>query len=706
MQISLKWVNELVNIAEINLNTLIEKLTLGGFEVEEVLEIDINRKKQIVLDISATANRSDSLSIYGISTEIAALLDQPVKNSKYVLASQTWRQMFEKQSEILSEDSDCSMFISIIVENFTNQISPKWLKEKLLSSGVVPSNNLVDFQNYILLETGYPFEFYDLKKIELELATSEFNFSIEQIQKQQNFLAKNQFSYELESSILTIKANKIPISIAGIIGAQNFSVSDSTTSLVIEGSIFKAGKIRQQSRKLGLRTDRSARYEKSIKSTYLKESFYRLLSLLRISNPNLTFKLHTIKQTEEQPLSVIILRYKTINEILGPINSSTTIEAKYISRKQIDEYLIRLNFEFTYDQSKDIWRIKIPHLRTEDINREIDLIEEIGRLNGFNNFLTALPKISKIGDEDSHYKIRKKINSSLLNLGLNECIHSSLVNQATFLTNEIELVNPLLADYSSLRSSLLPNLLKTVQENLKQKNKSVEGFEYGHVFCSNSKIRFQEKEHVAGIFGGLQSKLSWTNLELEISWFEAKGKIEQLFDQLNLFCCWKACSNRKEIQLFHPYRNAEIYSDAGKSFGIFGQIHPLLANKLNLPSEIYLFEFDLEVIEFQIQKNKLTFYKSYSLYPKIVKDLSFIIQKDIPFKIIQDILYCNGTEFLSEINLLDEYQGPSIPSKHTSLCLQFVFQSNNRTLETKEIDNIIQQFKVILINKFNANIRN
>jgi phenylalanyl-tRNA synthetase beta chain len=697
MQISLKWVNELVNIEEINLNTLIEKLTLGGFEVEEVLELDINRKKQIVLDISATANRSDSLSIYGISTEIAALLDQPVKNSKYVLANKNWRQIFEEQLETLSENSDCSMFISIIVENLTNQISPKWVKEKLLSSGIVPSNNLVDFQNYILLETGYPFEFYDLKKIELELATSEFNFSIEQIEKKQNFLAKNEFSYELENSILTIKANKTPISIAGIIGAQNFSISDSTTSLIIEGSIFKAGKIRQQSRKLGLRTDRSARYEKSIKSTYLKESFYRLLSLFRISNPNLTFKLHTIKQTEEQPLSVIILRYKTINEILGPINSSTTIEPKYISRKQIDEYLIR---------SKDIWHIKIPHLRTEDISREIDLIEEIGRLNGFNNFLTALPKISRIGDEDSHYKIRKKINSCLLNLGLNECIHYSLVNQATFLTNEIELVNPLLADYSSLRSSLLPNLLKTVQENFKQKNISVEGFEYGHVFCSSSKIKFQEKEHIAGIFGGLQSKLSWTNLEVGISWFEAKGKIEQLFDQLNLFCYWELSSNRREIQLLHPYRNAEIYSEEGKSFGIFGQIHPLLANKLNLSSEIYLFEFDLEVIEFQIQKNKLTFYKSYSLYPKIIKDLSFIIQKDISFKLIQEILYCNGTKFLSEINLLDEYQGPSIPSKHTSLCLQFVFQSNIRTLETKEIETIIQQFKAILINKFNATIRN
>lgn len=706
MQISLKWVNELVNIEEINLDILIEKLTLGGFEVEEILEVEINRQKQIVLDISATANRSDSLSIYGISTEIAALLDQPLKTSKCAVNNKEWRKIFEKKSETLSEDSNCSMFISIIVENLTNQTSPKWLKEKLLSSGILPSNNLVDFQNYILLETGYPFEFYDVKKIQSEVSNLQFSLSIEQAQGNPNFVTNNQVSYKLENSILTIQANEIPISIAGIIGADNFSISESTNSLLIEGSIFKASTIRQQSRKLGLRTDRSARYEKSIRPTYLKTSFYRLLSLLRISNPNLSLKLHTIKQMEEQPKVVILLRYKKINEILGPINSPTKIESKYISRKEVDHYLTRLKFEFTYDKSKEIWHVKIPHLRIEDIAREIDLIEEIGRLHGFNNFLTALPKISRIGNNDSHYKLKKKINSCLLNLGLNECIHYSLVNQSTFLTNEIDLVNPLLSDYSSLRLSLLPNLLKTVQENFQQKNKSLEGFEYGHVFSSSSKTKFEEKDHVAGVFGGIESKLSWTNSELGVSWFEAKGKIEQLFDQLNLLCYWKPCSNRNETKFFHPYRSAEIYSAEGKSFGIFGQIHPLLANKLNLASETYLFEFDLEMIEFQIQKNKLTFYKSYSLYPKIVKDLSLVIKNDIPFESIRKTLYSNGTEFLSEINLLDEYQGSSIPPKFKSLCLQFVFQSNRRTLETKEVDNILQQFQAILIQKFHANIRN
>ena len=391
---------------------------------------------------------------------------------------------------------------------------------------------------------------------------------------------------------------------------------------------------------------------------------------------------------------------------ISVINSSNNKDSKYISQEKIEEYLTRLNFKFTYDKFHSAWSVKIPHSRTEDLVREIDLIEEIGRLHGFNNFLTTLPKISAIGTEDSTYKIRKKITNCLLNIGLNEFIHYSLVNKKTFLNNEVELINPLLVDYSSLRRSLLPNLLKTVQENLKQKNLSIEGFEYGHVFSSNSKTNFEEKEHVAGVLGGIRTKFSWTTSEIEISWFEAKGKIEQLLNQLNLLTYWQPCSEIKASNLLHPYRSAEIYLSNNLNLGIFGQIHPLLANQLNISSEIYLFEFDIDSIELQLQNNKLTFYKSYSLYPKIIKDLSFIIQKDIPFEQIRKLLYCNGTEFLSEVNLLDEYQGKSIQENHTSMCSHLIFQSNTRTLENKEIDILIQHFQSILIQKFNANIRN
>jgi phenylalanyl-tRNA synthetase beta chain len=721
MQISLKWINELVNIETIQIDDLIDKLTLGGFEVEEILEVEINQEKQIVLDISATANRSDSLSIQGISAEIIALLDQKPKISTYAINNLDWKQKVEKLSIIGSEsdgaistdflipkntqnENYCSTLLAVVVANFIDTTTPHWIKEKLISSGIIPVNNLLDFQNYILLETGYPFAFYDFEKLSTRLNDSKFSLSLENAKNNQTFLANNDLEYNLDESNIVIKANNLSISIAGIIESKYVKYSELTNSLLIEGSIFNASNIRQQSRRLGLRTDRSARYEKSLKNSYLIESLYRLISLLRINNPNLTCKVHTVFKTNEPSLNSISLRYQTIKEILGPIRKISQTNFDYISPEIVTGYLERLNFQFSYNQSQLRWDVQIPHLRSDDITREIDLIEEIGRLHGFNNFLTTLPKIKTIGNEDLSYKTRKKITSCLLNLGLNELIHYSLVNETT--NKKIELINPLLSDCSNLRTSLLPNLLETVKDNLKQGNSSIEGFEYGHVFSGDIETSFEEKEHVAGIFQVNKTKFEVSEMNHIFIWLEAKGKIEQLFRQLNLLIYWEIRSISTQENIFHPYQSGNVYLINGQKIGTFGQLHPLLANRLALPEKIYLFEFDMNIIQNQLQKNKLAMYKEYSLYPKITKDLSFIIRQDVPFDKLQEVLYLNGSQFLSEVKLLDEYRGQSIPEDYTSLCLQLIFQSNKKTLKNKDIESIMTDLQLVLTKKFDAIIRN
>ena len=704
MQISLKWVNELVNIETVNLDDLIEKLTLGGFEVEEIVELEINNKKEIALDISATANRSDSLSIQGISNEIATLLNKSVQSAKYSIADSNWKSDIENLSLTIEDKQDCSTFIAMTVENLNDFTVPKWIKDKLLSSGITPTNNLLDFQNYILLETGYPFEFYDLDKIYSALNESKFNLTIETGTNNEQFLASNDTNYSLNESISIIKANELPISIAGIIPKKEFCYSETTTALLIEGSIFNSTTIRQQSRTLGLRTDRSARYEKSLKNTNLLESFYKLIYLLRIANPTLTCKLHTIKESVKQKSEPILLQYKTIKEILGPIKEDSKTDI-YIKPDLITNYLNRLNFDHTYDELELVWKVNIPYLRSDDITREIDLVEEIGRLHGFNNFVSRLPKLKTIGNEDSSYQTRKKIISCFLNLGFNELIHYSLVKEKTFTTNEIKLVNPLITDYSNLRSTLLPSIIQTVQENLKQGNPLIEGFEFGHVFSGDSINNFEEKEHVAGVFGGIDRKSTWSESLQPLTWFEAKGKLEQFFKQLNLITQWEAFELSEDNEIYHPYCTAQLYLDNKIELGTFGKIHPILAKRLNLPSNLYLFEFDFESIRNQIQINKLKMYQNYSSYPKVVKDLSFIIHENISFKKIEELLYCNGTKFLSNINLLDEYKGESIPENHISLCLQLTFQSNKKTLQNKEIENTINNLQSLLTNKLDAKIR-
>ena len=705
MQVSLKWINELVNIESVNLEDLIDKLTLGGFEVEEVIKRKIENQNQLILDISATANRSDSLSIQGLSSEIITLLKEPVKISNYSVKKLNWKEKIDKYSALISSEYKCSAFVTVIVENLNEIKVPKWMKEKLISSGINISDTLLDFENYILLETGYTFAFYDFSKICAKLDSSNVSLSISKGKNKETFIANNGIKYELDSSTTVIRANNLPISIAGIVQNKDYYYSTNTNSLLIEASIFDAAKIRQQSRDLGIRTDRSARYEKSIKNQYLMEALYRLIYLLKISNPDLTCKLNTIAQIPKQNSETIVLKYQTINEILGPIDQKNNEKSfNFISPEIITDYLSRLNFKFIYDPLKLTWEVKVPELRNDDITREIDLIEEIGRLHGFNNFLTTLPKINSIGNEDSTYKTRKKITSCFLKLGFNELIHYSLVNEITFLKNDVKLINPLLSDCSNLRSSLLPNLIKTVQENLKQGNSMIEGFEYGHVFSDKILNNSKEKECVAGIFGGIKKKLKWSDSEQVLSWFEGKGKIEQLFKQLNIQTYWKA-NNFNNGEILHPYKSAKIYLINGRELGIFGQIHPILASQLGISNGIYLFEFEIAPIQQQIENNKLILYQKYSLYPKIIKDLSFIMKDEIAFKDVQTFLQMNGTQFLSEINLLDEYVGTSIPEKHKSICLQLVFQSKETTLENKQIETIVNNLQSGLKNKFHAIIR-
>ena len=629
MYTSLDWINELVSLETIKLNDLIDKLTLGGFEVEETLEIEINKQKKTTLDISATANRADSLSIKGIAKEITALLNTESLKSLYTQPALNFQDQIENILISGESSENYSSFIAVTIENLNDLTIPKWLTEKLVCSEIEPSNNLLDFQTYILLETGYPFEFYDLEKVKQNIQTDDLKLTLKSATANTQFTANNNSIYNLDSNILIVEANNYPLSIAGIISNKTISYTSETNSLLIEASIFNSKKIRQQSRILGLRTDRSARYEKGLNNSSFIQALIRLISLLRISNPELTCKIHTTSQVKQPTLAKIVLKYENIIEILGPIRNELTQESTQLAPIQITNYLSRLNFVFSFDEKSLTWLVEIPISRIDDIEREIDLIEEIGRLHGFNNFITDLPNIYNIGKEDFSYQVRKKLTSCFINEGFNELVQYSLVNEKT--SNNISLINPLIVDYSTLRTTLLPRLINVVGENLKQSNYILEGFEYGHVFSGDINLNYTEKEVVSGIFGGLKSKRQWNDPSIPLSWFEAKGKIEDLFKKLNIPTYWKKSVLPEYENILHPYRTAELFLSDKTSLGIFGQIHPIAAKKNNISTGLFLFEFNFDVLKNTFKQKKLSVYQQYSLYPTITKDLSFIVDRKICF---------------------------------------------------------------------------
>jgi phenylalanyl-tRNA synthetase beta chain len=705
MYIALDWINELISIENVKLEDLIETLTLGGFEVEDILTLNISNQKQksIILDISATANRADSLSIKGMTKEIAALLNKEIKFNNYKILNNQQEDAFKKIIKLSPESNIYSNFISLTVENLTTLTSPKWIKEKLVASQIEPLDNLLDFQQYILLETGYPFEFYDLKKIQNLLKTDDFKLKITPANNNLEFIANNNNVYKLNSQIFLLEANNYPLSIAGIIPNENVSYQFNSNSLLIEAAIYKSKKIRQQSRTLGLRTDRSARYEKDINDSDLIRSIIRLISLLKVSNPDLICNIHTTSKIKQTDLVHIILKYETINETLGPIIDRKNECQTFLQPQQISDYLNRLNFKFNFDKLNLIWDIEIPTYRMGDIEREIDLIEEIGRLHGFNNFLTNLPSIDRIGMEDSSYQIRKKLINCFLNEGFNEIIQYSLINDSN--ENNIKLVNPLVKDCSTLRTTLLPKLIELITENIKQSNLLINGFEFGHVFSGNIEKKYFENEKVGGIFGGLKIKRQWDEIAKPLSWFEAKAKIEEIFQKLNISIYWTKSLSKDYIKILHPYRTADIKLMNGITVGVFGQINPIIARNNNISSDLFLFEFDIDILKEKLKEIPISLYEQYSVYPKITKDISFIINQNITFNEIKRTLLENGNKLLKNIELLDQYKGKSIPENHTSLCVQLVFQSKEKTLINKDIEEIIKNLQSLLEKKYQIILR-
>jgi phenylalanyl-tRNA synthetase beta chain len=707
MRISFQWLNELIDLKNVNFDFLVEKLTLGGFEVEETFEFRINEQSDIILEISSTANRSDSLSIKGIAKEIAALLNTEYRTSPYVRPfldlNLIIQRLIEKTPSINSSVNGCSSFLMVNVQNINDHQSPNWLQQKLMASGIEPLNNLLDFQNYVTLETGYTFEFYDLEKVKSKVLQKNFTASLS-YGKNEKFLGPNGTNYTITPNILALKVEDTILSIGGIIPNKEFLYSPQSKSLLIEASIFNSKKIRQISRLIGVRTERSARYEKGLNSNKLNEALWRLLTLLKVSNSTLNCQLITAAKPQQLKEKTLFLKYKTLIKTLGPVIDPNTKRLIELDADQISQYLNRLKFQFTFDKKAVIWEIKIPDERNEDITREIDVIEEIGRLHGFNNFSTSLPSVTNVGHEDLSYQMRKKLTACLIGEGLTELINYSLVADQNF--QNIKIINPLVQDYSALRCSLLPNLLDTVSENFKQGNSCLEAFEYGHVFQTSTNNFFvDETEFIGGIFGGLELKTKWSNHSVYLSWFEAKGKIENIFNKLNIQIHWRNPSNQFFNEFLHPYRTSELYLSTGKRLGVFGQIHPLTAKKFTISPKSYLFEFNFETLKNEFKYQNLPVYLKYSAYPKIEKDLSFTVSREVSFEEVQNVIKIAGTNFLTSIRLLDEYRGENIPKSQTSLCVQLTFQSKSRTLVNKEIEKILDNITQILTEQFDISVR-
>ncbi|CAM9090330.1 unnamed protein product [Hapterophycus canaliculatus] len=573
--------------------------------------------------------------------------------------------------------------------------SPYWIKKRLLLMGFNPVNNIIDTLNYLLVETGQVFFAYDLESLEDLMLTKNLVFITKWATEESFFPISESKKILLNSNILTLTINNKIISLPGFIQNYKTTVNKNTSSVLLQYGIYDAKKIKKSSKLLNLRTDYSIKSEKQIDLNLLEQAYLRLMHLfwtqkikfeseIPIVNKNSLKHLENhfslisnyIKQSERK----IKISYKNIRQLTGPYNNSNAL-----NKFQIVRNLKLLNFKIDLQTDQSCY-VLIPLARKVDIEREVDIVEEIIRVIGFNKFKPLRLNNNKFGYLNKNEKLKRRLRSYFLNLGFNESIHSILIKKDS--KNEISLKNPLFNDSSVLRLSLINGLIEKVKFNQKNVGEIFETFELGRVYKLLSDGKKKEIEVISGIFGGQIFHSTWGSEKSSINWFEAKGIIETLIEKLNLQLpiYWNP-TNICETS-FHPNLTTDLFI-GNQKLGTFGQIHPTLALKNNIQKKVYLFEINTEIVNRFSHSKNLINYIPYSSYPISYIDLSFIINKSIFSYEIEKIIYLLAQPLLKSISLFDYYSKKPIKEGYCSLSFKLTFQSESRTLSNDEVLGII-----------------
>ena len=697
MKLSLNWVNEILDLGEISsqkLNFISQRLVDGGFEVEEIYET----KQSIILDISAPANRAESLSVCGMIKELSLLLNKPYKPLTNDLTLFTLDKNKENNPTLKDKRNGNKNFTAFgvtIIENLENIKTPEWIKTRLEDVDIIPTDTILDYQNYILLETGYPFEFYDLQKIKEEITSDEFSLRVvETNEKDISFEASDNKFYTLNPSTLVVKANNTIIGIAGIVPAKKVECTKKTKSILIESSVFTSSMIRKQSRLTGCRTERSIRYEKDIQNYQLITAHDRLVKLISSNCPNAkSYPLTRIVQTIN-PDFIIELTYKKFIEIVNLLDSRYYPLKDNLDPNLISEYLILLNYNYTYNEKNKSWIVKIPGHHKKQITRPVHLVQEISRVHGFDKFPALIPSTISSGKNDKTHNLKLILSSYFLDLGLNEFINYSANANKNNYTDTFSLINPLNKEQSKLQRSLISNILDCITENLKNTNYYIEGFEFGHTFSLLSDIpRTSETEYVSGVFTPKRIKNDWELNDQNEIWIRTKGKFQQLFEQLNVKVTWSNINSTKYNEILNPNIMSSLKTESGELLGVIGQLHPFYSKYFSEYTNLFLFEFNLDIIKTNIEQTKLLTSYEYVKYPAIMINISFKHYKPLNCDILKELILVNGTRFLTQVSVYNIIIKKTTNEENYNYVFTLTFQSNENTLSKNEIIPIVENIE-------------
>ena len=672
MQFSENWLKEFIDI-NISTEELCEQLTMLGLEVDgyEKYKSKITGDDSIIkLDI--TPNRGDCFSILGIARELSALNGLKIK----LPAEEKINETIESPIDV-DICNESPRYVGRYVEgvDLKKKVSPLII-ERLKLSDVRSIDPIVDITNYVLLETGQPLHAFDAKKIPngLGVRLAKDKEEIELLDEQ---------TLKLSRDCLVITDKSDPVALAGIMGGLDSGISSSTKSIYLESAFFKPEIIRGKARRYGLQTDASVRFERGV--DYQLQS----LAIERASQLIMNFMDCDFAPIQTFEIKKSIPKEKKISLDIQNVRKSLGVNIKDSEVKRILKSL-GMKIELTKSDGKVL--VSIPSWRF-DISIEVDLVEEVARLIGYDKLPSSSLRSSNRKTVDS---LNRNLISSLVSLGYNEVITYSFVDEKEALLFEekdkmLFVQNPISQNMSVMRTSLLPGLLNTFSYNFNRGEESVKLFEIGSTFLKGKKIT--QKEKLAGLVSGKVSEIHWCDENRAFDFFDIKGDLEVLLNQNYSF------TNGK-LPFLHPGKTALI-TFKNKEIGFVGALSPNISNSLDLKQDIYYFELNLD----SLPQPHVRKYSKYSKFPIAQRDLAFLVDEQLPVSVILELAKKKAGKNLKEINLFDVYQGKGIAENKKSIAFSLFWQSMKGTLTDEEVDLIVEDISKYLSKEVKAELR-
>lgn len=682
MAVSINWMKEYVDF-DWTPQQLAHNLTMAGIAIEGVEE----KAGDHILELDLTPNRGDCLGMINLAREIAALNDTQIKVPAISL-KENQENIHDYIKVEIKDAGLCPRYTARLVKNVKIKPSPEWMQTRLINSGIRPINNIVDITNYVMLESNQPLHAFDY-----DLLSDAKKIIVRRAEPGEKIVTLDDVEREMDAGMLLITDNNRPVALAGVMGGQNTEINDNTVNVLIESACFYGVGIRKTARKLALRSDSSMRFEKGVDINGVIYAANRAAQLMQELGEGEIVSGICDEYPEPQVPRQIVLRPQRVNYLLGTS----------LSAYEVKSYMEKLAFKISDEASG--YLVYVPTYRP-DIEMEVDLIEEVARLHGYDKIEATLPGGTAQGGLTPYQKFKDRLKE-LLARTFNEVLTYSFISprfldmlllpEDSKLREVIQVANPLSEEQSIMRTVLLPGMLDTVSRNLARKNDNLAFFEMGSVFYPQAELPDEVLKVSAIVAGKLE--LNWLKNSVDMDFYYLKGVVENLLLQIGID---NLSFEEASHPGYHPGRTAVIKSQ-GTELGVIGEIHPLVRQNFGIKPRACAMEMDVDSL-FKLSSRRVMM-DTITRYPAVERDLAILVKADVSAGKVLEIIKSCGSELLQNITVFDIYSGDQVAEGFKSMAFRLTFQSKERTLTEAEVNSVTEEILSRLQSEIQASLR-